>query len=159
MPSAVKDLSDTSYHARGKQRLDRGGMFYTAQSGIWQTVWMEIVPENYITNIEAEPDLGRSVVRIRVSAAGNPGSGVHANGRVAHTGAPSDEDGEESSQTGHPITIQIQQPGLYIDNDSPESNNQPNHQSNQSNAQPMRSTSGITGKWIEIPIPDIRPWT
>ena len=27
---AVKDLSDTSYHARGKQRLDRGGMFYTA---------------------------------------------------------------------------------------------------------------------------------
>ena len=30
---AVKDLSDTSYHARGKQRLERGGMFYTAQSG------------------------------------------------------------------------------------------------------------------------------
>ena len=38
---AVKDLSDTSYHARGKQRLERGGMFYTAQSGIWQTLWME----------------------------------------------------------------------------------------------------------------------
>ena len=35
---AVKDLSDTSYHSRGKQKLERGGMFYTAQSGIWQTV-------------------------------------------------------------------------------------------------------------------------
>ena len=31
----VQDDSDTSYHARGKQTLKRGGMFYTAQSGIW----------------------------------------------------------------------------------------------------------------------------
>nr|MCR4909266.1 glycoside hydrolase family 2 [Lachnospiraceae bacterium] len=46
---AVKDPSDTSCHARGKQKLKRGGMWYTAQSGIWQTVWMECVPEDYIT--------------------------------------------------------------------------------------------------------------
>lgn len=45
----VKDLSDTSWHSRGKQRLKRGGMFYTAQSGIWQTVWLEQVPEIYVT--------------------------------------------------------------------------------------------------------------
>ena len=149
---AVKDLSDTSYHARGKQRLERGGMFYTAQSGIWQTVWMEEVPEKYIANIEAVADLERSAVRIRVSAAKNPGSGVSANGQAAHTGAPSDEEGAESSQAGHPITIQIRHPGLYTDNDSPESKNQPN-------TQQMCSASGITGDWIEIPIPDIRPWT
>ena len=48
---AVQDLSDTSYHARGKQKLKAGGMFYTAQSGIWQTVWMECVPENYIKQV------------------------------------------------------------------------------------------------------------
>lgn len=149
---AVKDLSDTSYHARGKQRLERGGMFYTAQSGIWQTVWMEEVPEKYIANIETEADLERSAVRIRVSAAENPGSGVSVNGQAAHTGAPSDEEGAESSQAGHPITIQIRHPGLYTDNDSPESKNQPN-------TQQMCSASGITGDWIEIPIPDIRPWT
>ena len=149
---AVKDLSDTSYHARGKQRLERGGMFYTAQSGIWQTVWMEEVPEKYIANIEAVADLERSAVRIRVSAAKNPGSGVSANGQAAHTGAPSDEEGAESSQAGHPITIQIRHPGLYTDNDSTESKNQPN-------TQQMCSASGITGDWVEIPIPDIRPWT
>ena len=40
----VQDDSDTSYHARGKQKLQRGGIYYTAQSGIWQTVWMEKVP-------------------------------------------------------------------------------------------------------------------
>ena len=149
---AVKDLSDTSYHARGKQRLERGGMFYTAQSGIWQTVWMEEVPEKYIANIEAEADLERSAVRIRVSAAENPGSGVSANGQAVYTGAPSDEEGAESSKAGHPITIQIRHPGLYTDNDSPESKNQPN-------TQQMCSASGITGDWVEIPIPDIRPWT
>ena len=33
----VQDDSDTSYHARGKQKLESGGMFYTAQSGIWQS--------------------------------------------------------------------------------------------------------------------------
>ena len=35
----VRDISDTGYHSRGKQKLDRGGIWYTAQSGIWQTVW------------------------------------------------------------------------------------------------------------------------
>ena len=49
---AVKDLSDTSYHSRGKQKLERGGMFYTAQSGIWQTVWLERVPEKYIKEVD-----------------------------------------------------------------------------------------------------------
>lgn len=48
----VQDLSDTSYHSRGKQKLNSGGMYYTAQSGIWQTVWAEEVPENHIENIK-----------------------------------------------------------------------------------------------------------
>lgn len=65
---AVKDRSDTSYHARGKQKLKAGGMFYTAQSGIWQTVWTEYVPEVYITELEAVPDINHGVVRIRVRA-------------------------------------------------------------------------------------------
>ncbi len=52
----VRDESDTSYHARGKQTLKRGGMFYTAQSGIWQSVWYEWVPENYIQDCRITPD-------------------------------------------------------------------------------------------------------
>ena len=47
----VQDVSDTSYHSRGKQTLKRGGMFYTAQSGIWQTVWMEWVPKAHIQKL------------------------------------------------------------------------------------------------------------
>ena len=35
----------------GKQREDRGGMWYTPVSGIWQTVWLESVPENYVRKL------------------------------------------------------------------------------------------------------------
>lgn len=63
---SVRDFSDTSYHARGKQQLERGGMFYTAQSGIWQTVWMEIVPDEYLKDIRTTPDYDKNQVRIRV---------------------------------------------------------------------------------------------
>jgi len=59
----VKDESDTSYHSRGKQKLKRGGMFYTAQSGIWQTVWMEWVPDLYITSLRITPLLDEGAVR------------------------------------------------------------------------------------------------
>ncbi len=50
----VLDDSDTSYHARGKQKLKRGGMYYTATSGIWQTVWMEWVPPVYVRRVFAQ---------------------------------------------------------------------------------------------------------
>ena len=62
----VQDTSDTSYHTRGKQTLKRGGMFYTAQSGIWQTVWMEWVPKTYIRKLYLTPDYDKGEVHIRI---------------------------------------------------------------------------------------------
>lgn len=56
----VADDSDQGTASRGKQKLKRGGMFYTAQSGIWQTVWLEWVPENYIRSIRMTPDIDQS---------------------------------------------------------------------------------------------------
>ncbi len=41
----------------GKQTYKRGGMWYTKISGIWQSVWLESVPQNYIENIKITPDL------------------------------------------------------------------------------------------------------
>lgn len=66
----VQDESDTSYHSRGKQTLKRGGMFYTAQSGIWQTVWMEWVPDIYIRKLSLTPDYDRSDISIKLTANG-----------------------------------------------------------------------------------------
>jgi len=62
----VQDESDTSYHTRGKQTLKRGGMFYTAQSGIWQSVWYEWVPENYIEKYKIIPNYDNASVGIEL---------------------------------------------------------------------------------------------
>ena len=64
----VYDPSDEGVQLRGKQRLGRGGIWYTAQSGIWQTVWLEAVPENHIESlgIDAQPDVGRLTLTIAV---------------------------------------------------------------------------------------------
>ena len=63
---AVRDESDTSYHSRGKQREKRGGIWYTSQSGIWQTVWLESVPSDYISSLLIVPSIKNSSVYITV---------------------------------------------------------------------------------------------
>ncbi len=62
----VQDDSDTSYHTRGKQTLKRGGMFYTAQSGIWQSVWYEWVPENYVKRMKITPNYEEASVTLEL---------------------------------------------------------------------------------------------
>ena len=62
----VADDSDLGKASKGKQKLDRGGMFYTAQSGIWQTVWMEWVPENYILSLRMTPDIDKSQLILEI---------------------------------------------------------------------------------------------
>lgn len=52
---AYDSLSHT--YPYGKQRKDRGGMWYTPVSGIWQSVWMESVPEQYVETIKMTPSL------------------------------------------------------------------------------------------------------
>ena len=47
----VYDPNDSGTQMRGKQKIEREGIWYTAQSGIWQSVWMEIVPEAYVQTL------------------------------------------------------------------------------------------------------------
>jgi beta-galactosidase/beta-glucuronidase len=54
---AVWDPTDTGPQPRGKQVLNPNGIWYTAVSGIWQTVWLEQVPERYISDTSMTPDL------------------------------------------------------------------------------------------------------
>lgn len=51
----VQDDSDKSHGCYGKQTLQPHGMFYTAQSGIWQTVWMEWVPDIRLDSVKITP--------------------------------------------------------------------------------------------------------
>ena len=60
---AVWDDSERGGTAYGKQTLHRGGIWYTAQSGIWQTVWLERVPENYLETVRVTPLYDEAGVR------------------------------------------------------------------------------------------------
>ena len=66
----VRDDSDESPLARGKQKTKRGGIWYTPQSGIWQTVWAETVPETFIKNLRIVPKFDESRVEVTVESDG-----------------------------------------------------------------------------------------
>lgn len=58
----VRDLTEKNEYSRGKQKTNRGGIWYSAQSGIWQTVWLESTPDEYIPNVRITPDLDNQTV-------------------------------------------------------------------------------------------------
>lgn len=59
----VKDFSDTKFYSRGKQKINRGGIWYTAQSGIWQSVWLESTPTEHLDSVKITPDYDNELVR------------------------------------------------------------------------------------------------
>ena len=52
----VWDPSDSGPQPRGKQVKEPKGIWYTPVTGIWQTVWLETVPESYLTSIFSNTD-------------------------------------------------------------------------------------------------------
>ena len=66
----VTDDTDKGVHTRGKQKTKRGGIWYTPQSGIWQTVWMEAVPEDYVKSLRITPDFDKGTVEIAAETVG-----------------------------------------------------------------------------------------
>lgn len=63
----VTDPTDTGHQSRGKQKLKRGGIWYTPQSGIWQTVWLESVSKDYIQDIKITPNIDTKSVNIQIT--------------------------------------------------------------------------------------------
>jgi hypothetical protein len=72
----VWDPSDKGPQPRGKQVLNPRSIWYTAVTGMWQTVWLESVPASYISALRIDPDVDAGVVRVQVSAAGAGSSTV-----------------------------------------------------------------------------------
>ena len=94
----------------GKQCKNRGGMWYTPISGIWQTVWMEEVPEHYIEEIKLTP----SMTDLEISIKGNV-NGFKAT--IINDGKPISE-GFFIENTGkmiipNPILWDVDNPHLY----------------------------------------------
>ena len=80
----VHDDTDASFHSRGKQKTRRGGIWYTPQSGIWQTVWMEAVPRHYIESLRIVPLFDQSAVEVMVRCSQPLQCEATVDGRTVH---------------------------------------------------------------------------
>ena len=89
----VWDPTDAGDQARGKQVRKPRSIWYTAVTGIWQTVWLEAVPRTYIRALEITPDLDSGIVRVKVDVVGRAGGTVRVSALdgsrvVAHSEGP-----------------------------------------------------------------------
>ena len=64
----VRDYSDTREYSRGKQKFHRGQIWYSPQSGIWQTVWLESTPKEYLHSVRITPEYDSEQVRFDFDA-------------------------------------------------------------------------------------------
>lgn len=91
----VTDESDRSYNSRGKQRLNRGGIWYTPQSGIWQTVWLESVPKEYVKALVIKPLFDEAAVEVTAKSVADIDVEISACGKTA------------KGKTNRPIVLKI----------------------------------------------------
>jgi hypothetical protein len=105
---SVWDPTDKGPQPRGKQVLEPKSIWYTAVTGIWQTVWLETVPDAYITHLEIGTDASAGtitvIVRSNSGASGNAQVVVNDGGRAVATGTgPADQ----------PIILRVPQAKLW----------------------------------------------
>ena len=103
---AVWDPTDVGYQPHGKQVLKPGGIMYTAVTGIWQTVWLEVVPRTHVESIKITPDVDRSLVTVSVQANGAAAVEIKAmdQGQVVAS---------QTGRTGEAIELQIPEARLW----------------------------------------------
>ncbi len=91
--------------AYGKQRKDRGGMWYTPISGIWQAVWIESVPSEYITSLRLTPTSDSITIDTLGGKAEKTVTINTPNGKI------------ERTYSGDSVTIEIPSPRLWSPDD------------------------------------------
>lgn len=67
----VVDDASSDIYGRGKQTYKNGGIWYLATSGIWQSVFLESVPNNYIKSVKLTPDFDSKTLLIKPEKVGN----------------------------------------------------------------------------------------
>ncbi len=113
----VRDPSDAGTQPRGKQKLERGGIWYTAQSGIWQPVWLEVVPARRVLGLELHPDAEAGLLAADIDVSGEAGLVrmyvSDATGRQVAAGAAAAEEGavpvgrESSGEAGPARRVRV----------------------------------------------------
>lgn len=95
----------------GKQKKKRGGMWYTQVSGIWQTVWMESVPDTYIRELKITPTLHSVTIGVDCETTGSDTSFTKEIVVKTETG------NLHKKFSDNEITIEIENPRLWSPED------------------------------------------
>jgi beta-galactosidase/beta-glucuronidase len=82
------DPTDAGGQPLGKQRRHPGGIWYTAASGIWQTVWLEPVPAVRIAGLRLASDVAAGALRVAADVAGPSPPGAVLDVEVLAEGGP-----------------------------------------------------------------------
>lgn len=106
---AVWDPSDDGGQPAGKQRLENGGIFYTPSSGIWQTVWLEPVPDSYLRRFFLTPDIDGERLRIEAEVNG-PGEALTLRATATGSGRPMVS---ANAPAGQGLDLAIPEPALW----------------------------------------------
>jgi hypothetical protein len=104
----VYDPTDSGGQPVGKQRNNPKDIFYTASSGIWQTVWLEPVAAAHITRLDMTPDVAGGALRLTVHADGVSGQTVKVAALDGRT-----EAGHASGAVGTELRIPVPNPKLW----------------------------------------------
>ncbi len=107
----VWDPTDAHWQQRGKQVLEPKSIWYTAVSGIWQTVWLEPVPQTYIDGLKITPDVDAGTVRVKTYLVGAAKNRCKLLARVCDFGALVGQG--ETTNPAEEITIRIPNPELW----------------------------------------------
>ncbi|MCA8978199.1 MAG: beta-galactosidase [Planctomycetes bacterium] len=110
---SVLDPTDAGFQPRGKQVRKPGGIWYTAVTGIWQTVWIEHVPASYVDALRMTTDPANGVARIEVVVMnGETGTTLsaqaHDGGRVVATA---------TAKVGAALTLTVPDPRPWTPDD------------------------------------------
>ena len=114
---SVWDPTDTGLQQRGKQVLNPKGIWYTPVSGIWQTVWLEVVTEVSIESLKLIPDLDSQSLIVGVKVRGE-GNGLSVVAEISSSGEKiSSVSGQVTGQlrgaVPHPRIWTLDDPHLY----------------------------------------------
>ncbi|MBD8078702.1 LamG-like jellyroll fold domain-containing protein [Cellulosimicrobium arenosum] len=99
---------------RGKQTPNPSGIFYTASSGIWQTVWMEPVADASIDELVTTPDVDDQSLAVHVRS---DGASDDATVTAIATDADGDEVGRVTGGVGQDLTLPVPSPHLWSPDD------------------------------------------
>jgi beta-galactosidase/beta-glucuronidase len=104
----VWDPSDDGPQPRGKQVKKPNSIWYTPVTGIWQTVWLEAVPETYIQSYKQVPNIDAQTLSVTATV-----NNLKTGDRVTVTAFDGTQQVSQQEVSGQEVSLPIKNPKLW----------------------------------------------